>query len=364
MGLASVDDERREVASRTLYHASNFDMFSPVLCLIENNFVILNSFVKWDVLYFTNDHFLMRASEAAKIPIESYLLAEGYKHSRVALGCTELWYHSPIRSGDQTPSFKVNRPKNIWYDHGLDEGGDVIALVCTLRKVTVSEALSIIESLERQGLAQIKNDRNDEIYSTTSIPATQVVVPETKIIKVQEIKHPALMDYLQQWCIDRALAKKHLKEAHYQRATSSQSYFTLGWANGQGFDTRNAYFKGFVGTGKSISTLNMEGNESVLIFEGFLDFLSYVSYCGELSQNEGVLILHSTALKRQAVKAIKQYDIKKVKLFLDRDEVGRACGVFFMKSLFGLSLIDCSDLYAGYKDVNEWYVAFKKEHLS
>lgn len=306
----------------------------------------------------------MRASEAAKIPIEGYLLSEGYKHSRIAQCGTKLWYHSPIRSGDDTPSFIVNRLKNVWYDYGLDEGGDVITLVCTLRKVTVSEALSIIESLERQGLPQFKYDRADEMNSSTIFATTQAVVPETKIIKVQDIRHPALMDYLQQRCIDRTLAKKYLKEVHYQRVVSLQNYFTLGWPNGQGFDTRNAYFKGFVGTGKSISTLNMEGNESVLIFEGFLDFLSYASYCGGQLHDEGVLILHSTALKRQAVKAIKQYDIKKVKLFLDRDEVGRACGAFFLKSLFGLSLIDCSDLYAGYKDVNEWYVAFKKGHLS
>ena len=306
----------------------------------------------------------MRASEAAKIPIERYLLAEGFKHSRVTLGGDELWYHSPIRSGDQTPSFKVNRPKNIWYDHGLDEGGDVIALVCTLRKVTVSEALAIIESLERQGLPQIKNAPVDEINNPRTFYTTQGVVPETKILKVQDIKHPALMDYLQQRCIDRSLAKKFLKEVHYQRVMSLQNYFTLGWPNGQGFDTRNAYFKGFVGTGKSISTLNMEGNESVLIFEGFLDFLSYVGYRREVPKKEGVLILHSTALKRQAVKAIKQYDIKRVQLFMDHDDVGRSCNVFFLKSLLGYEVQDCSELYAGYKDVNEWYVAFKKGHLS
>lgn len=306
----------------------------------------------------------MRASEAAKIPIERYLLAEGFKHSRVTLGGDELWYHSPIRSGDQTPSFKVNRPKNIWYDHGLDEGGDVITLVCTLRKVTVSEALSIIESLERQGLPQIKNDPVDEINSSMTICTTQGVVPESKILKVQDIKHPALMDYLQQRCIDRSIAKKFLKEVHYQRVMSLQNYFTLGWPNGQGFDTRNAYFKGFVGTGKSISTLNMEGNESVLVFEGFLDFLSYVGYREEVPKKEGVLILHSTALKRQAVKAIKQYEIKRVQLFMDHDDVGRACKVFFLKSLLGYEVQDCSELYTGYKDVNEWYVAFKKGHLS
>ena len=176
----------------------------------------------------------MRASEAAKIPIERYLLAEGFKHSRVTLGGDELWYRSPIRSGDQTPSFKVNRPKNIWYDHGLDEGGDVIALVCTLRKVTVSEALSIIESLERQGLPQIKNAPVDEINSSTTICTTQSVVPESKILKVEDIKHPALMDYLQQRCIDRSLAKKYLKRSALSKSDELAELFHVRLAEWSG----------------------------------------------------------------------------------------------------------------------------------
>lgn len=306
----------------------------------------------------------MRASEAAKVPIERYLLAEGFRHSRIALGGEELWYHSPIRSSDKTPSFKVNRPKNIWYDHGLDEGGDVIALVCTLRKVTVSEALSIIESLERQGLPRIDKEVVLSDWASEILPRSQTRAPETKILKIQDIQHPALLKYLEQRCVDNQIAKRYLKEVHYQRGNSSQIYFTLGWPNGQGFDTRNAYFKGFVGIGKSISTLNMEGNESVLVFEGFLDFLSYASYCGDQPQEDGVLILHSTALKRQAIKAIKDNQIKSVKLYLDHDEVGCACKDFFKKVLVDVDVNDCSNLYAQHNDLNEWYVALKKGHLS
>lgn len=312
---------------------------------------------------------LMRATEAAKIPIERYLLAEGYKHSRIGFNGGELWYQSPLRSGDSTPSFKVNRVKNLWYDHGLDEGGDVIKLVCTLRKVTVTEALSIIESLERQGLPRVDNEaalgfgksnRNSQDKSTSDHLSFQ-----TKIIKVQDISHPALLTYLKQRCLDIEVAALYLKEVHYQRSGSAQAYFTLGWPNGDGFDTRNAYFKGFVGTGKTISTINVEGNENVLIFEGFIDFLSYVSYRNHLPENEGMLILHSTALRRQAVNYLQDKNIKSVKLYLDNDEAGDACREFFKKALLGqgIDLKDCSQIYAGYKDFNEWFVAFKKGHL-
>lgn len=312
---------------------------------------------------------LMRATDASNIPIERYLLAEGYKHSRIGFNGEELWYQSPLRTGDSTPSFKVNRAKNLWYDHGLDEGGDVIKLVCTLRKVTVSEALSIIESLERQGLPKIDNEvavssRNTNEKSQEKLSSDHLS-PQTKILKVQGISHPALLNYLKQRCIDQGVANSYLKEVHYQRSGSGQTFFTLGWPNGDGFDTRNAYFKGFVGTGKSISTINVEGNENVLIFEGFIDFLSYISYHTQLPKDEGVLILHSTALRRQVVNYLQEKNITSVRLYLDNDEAGDACREFFKKSLLGqgIDLKDCSDTYAGYKDFNEWFVAFKKGHL-
>lgn len=311
----------------------------------------------------------MRATEAAKIPIERYLLAEGYKHSRIGFNGGELWYQSPLRTGDDTPSFKVNRGKNLWYDHGLDEGGDVIKLVCILRKVTVAEALSIIESLERQGLPRVDNEAAKNFQNTNNKTkaslASDYLSSQTKILKVQDISHPALLNYLKQRHLDQDVANSYLKEVHYQHFGSAQNYFTLGWPNGEGFDTRNAYFKGFVGTGKTISTINVEGNENVLIFEGFIDFLSYVSYRNHLPKDEGVLILHSTALRRQAVTYLQNRKIKSVKLYLDHDEAGDACRELFKKALLGqdIDLKDCSDMYAGFKDFNEWFVAYKKGHL-
>lgn len=50
----------------------------------------------------------MNIEQAKHIPIASYLSREGYQPKRVRHGGTELWYHSPLRKGDDTPSFKVD----------------------------------------------------------------------------------------------------------------------------------------------------------------------------------------------------------------------------------------------------------------
>ena len=88
----------------------------------------------------------MRADQARQVPIQLYLERSGIKPAKVTRNGRELWYTSPIRDGDDTPSFKVDTVKNLWFDHGLSVGGNVIDLVIEMRRVTVKEALSILDS--------------------------------------------------------------------------------------------------------------------------------------------------------------------------------------------------------------------------
>ena len=73
----------------------------------------------------------MRADQARTIPIDRYLYAQGVKPARARMGGCELWYSSPLRQGDKIPSFKIDTLKNLWYDHGLGRGGNIIDLVST-----------------------------------------------------------------------------------------------------------------------------------------------------------------------------------------------------------------------------------------
>jgi DNA primase len=50
------------------------------------------------------------------------------------------WYRSPLREENE-PSFKVNRKLNLWFDHGLGKGGNLIDFGILYNNCTASELL-------------------------------------------------------------------------------------------------------------------------------------------------------------------------------------------------------------------------------
>ena len=68
----------------------------------------------------------MNIEQAKCIPISEILILLNCKQARA--NKTDGTYFSPLRD-EKTASFHVNYSKNIWYDHGIGKGGDVIALV-------------------------------------------------------------------------------------------------------------------------------------------------------------------------------------------------------------------------------------------
>lgn len=72
----------------------------------------------------------MNIAQAKCIPLEQYLERQGLKPQKSRQGGRELWYHSPIRDGDENPSFKVDTIKNVWFDHGVAEGDPLTESSC------------------------------------------------------------------------------------------------------------------------------------------------------------------------------------------------------------------------------------------
>jgi DNA primase len=61
--------------------------------------------------------------EAREIDLVDYLASLG--HIPRKMNGADYWYLSPLRD-EKTPSFKINRQKGVWYDHGTGQGGDII----------------------------------------------------------------------------------------------------------------------------------------------------------------------------------------------------------------------------------------------
>jgi hypothetical protein len=62
----------------------------------------------------------------------------------------DVWYVSPFRPNERTPSFKVDATKSpqVWYDFGMMRGGTIIDLVAAMERTEdISRVLSVIASV-------------------------------------------------------------------------------------------------------------------------------------------------------------------------------------------------------------------------
>lgn len=85
----------------------------------------------------------MNIEEAKSIQLEDYLRRMGF--NPVKQQGDSIWYCSPFRE-EKTPSFKVSASRNLWYDFGIGQGGDIITLAMELQKTKdISYALKTIE---------------------------------------------------------------------------------------------------------------------------------------------------------------------------------------------------------------------------
>jgi hypothetical protein len=301
----------------------------------------------------------MRAKEARDIPISEFLENSGIKPMKFTKSGRELWYSSPIREGDTDPSFKVDTVKNLWFDFGLSRGGNIIDLVCELTHSTVKEALAILDRSGASGRVNIitslprKPAAQTSLLDEKSNAAGEIEKVSFEILSVSEVRDPHLLDYLRSRKIDVNIARSYLKEIRYKLVGKEKSFYALGFPSGESFEVRSKNFKGFLGTHKEISTLNLKNGKSLSIFEGFMNFLAFLSYRHITDFQNSVIILNSVNLKDRALEVIAGYDFSKIYLFLDHDEAGETAKQFFIDHIKNTPVIDKSELYLGYNDFNE-----------
>jgi len=293
----------------------------------------------------------MNSNQAKKIPLSRILDQLGHQPHHQHRD--ELLYLSPLRK-ETEPSFSVNVERNIWHDFGEGKGGNILDFIMEYYGLSdISSALRRLESLMEQ--QQIEPVRPETVTKNTSTPL--------EVQKIQPLQNRALTEYLRGRGISTATARPYVEEIYYTR--QGNNYFALAFPNeSDGYELRNPYFKGVHGT-KDITIIGKkellakrkmkEEGQAVTVFEGFMDFLSALTYYGRDIATP-VIVMNSTALKERTIEAIKEMVIDKVYLYLDRDQSGRELTEHFRHELQGVDLLDKSYLYADYKDFNEYLV--------
>ena len=289
----------------------------------------------------------MNISEAKQIRIVDFLAKLGHRAQYVK--SEQYWYLSPLRQED-TPSFKVNDRLNEWYDFGAATGGDLVELGKHLYGTDgVSEVLSCIE--RQEGIRDLPRVR-------LPVAMLQPVEADMKDVSVVPLRHHALLSYLRSRMIDADIGKMFCKEVHYE--LRRRHYFGLAFGNlSGGYEVRNPYYKGCL-KNKDVSMIRYSHDETqnhVCVFEGFMDFLSYMTLrqagdraiCVEAPCDH--LVMNSVNNLKKALAHLQEYPF--VHCYLDNDLAGQKT-VETIASLFAGKVNNEAYRYDGYKDLNDY----------
>ena len=233
---------------------------------------------------------------------------------------------------EKTPSLFVNFVKNIAFDFGTGKKYDVISLVQGIKLCSVSEALEYLSQFDFSFNEQICNITKDE--------------SRYEILSISEVKHNALIQYLKERRIENNIHL--LKEIHYK--ISDKKYFGIGFKNDTGgYEVRNKYSKICIGR-KDITTIKNKSN-NLRIFEGFMDYLSFIEMKKTLEEQlSDYVILNSVSMIFKLEKIIENYE--KIELYFDNDEAGnRATNEVKQLNPY---VEDNRILYQNYKDLNDF----------
>ncbi|MFB6455894.1 toprim domain-containing protein [Chitinophaga sp. Hz27] len=261
----------------------------------------------------------------------------GYEPSKVIRD--DYWYLSPLRV-EKTPSFKVNRRLNVWYDHGVGQGGDLIDFGCQYCNCSISDLLRKWDDLPSPTFSFQPRIAGEKKNNTEGV---------VSILGIRPVTDQHLLAYLDTRSIPHSLVESYCKEIDF--SLHNRQYRALGFKNDAGgYELRNADFKGCCAP-KDV-TLIVGTGERLNIFEGFFSFLSYLA-CQKVLGDTGddFLILNSLSLLGKAIDLTEKYT--KVALYLDNDIAGkRATSTLKTSDRFS----DCSSLYQGFKDINDWWI--------
>ena len=263
-------------------------------------------------------------------------------------------YLSPLRE-ERTPSFKVDYVRNLWYDFGLGEGGTLLTLVMRLERCDSREAVRRLQNGEKRdaGSASLSPGVGERPTAGGPLPVLRpAAVPALRILSDAPLRHPALVGYLASRGIARRIAAGYCREVRYE--VNGCAFFAVGFRNDAGgWELRSARFKGG-SSPKHITTIDNQ-SDTVIAFEGFMDFLAYLSLKYSERLRIDATVLNSVVNLPKAVPFISRHPV--IHAFFDNDEAGRKATADLIRLCPRSELIDQSHFYHGYKDVNDYLLA-------
>ena len=289
-------------------------------------------------------------SRIKRYPIVEYLERKGVKPVRRT--AAYALYCSPHRE-ETHPSFKVDTEKNLWIDYGEGRGGSIIDLCMRMEGCTLSEAIRLLgQNAPVNGTYSFLND-----FVPNNSQPVMAVNGARRLIEISDTLPSHFQEYLTKVrCINLEKAMPFLKCISYE--VRGRHYQAIGFANlSGGYELRDdKTFKGTIAP-KDITPIFTDRAEPVCIFEGFMDFLSFLSMKEEITNH--CLVMNSVSNVARTIRYLNDRHLTHIRAFLDNDEAGRRAVQDFIKA--GFHIEDMNIHYKDFKDLNEYHVSRVRE---
>lgn len=298
----------------------------------------------------------MTCKIANEISLEILLQSWGFKKLKSHRSGDEFFFENPIRE-DSAPSFSVNVKKNVWIDFLDMKGGKVVDLIMAIEKTDVKGALAWLR--DNTNDIQIDDIKN----RVSPVPYEK---PEARFSfkKARPIFSYGLKDYLEDRGISINIAKTYLEEIRYYDREKKQEYFSLGIKNNSGgYALRNKLGKVILAPNDMKYIPSNVTTETILIFEGTFDFLSYLMIKKTSVLNDDVVILNTLAFTRKAAEMIKNLPhIQRIISFLDNPKEKSSSQEAMDRALDYLSethrkVFLANETFKGFEDIAAYWEA-------
>ena len=179
-----------------------------------------------------------------------------------------------------------------------------------------------------------------------------------KIRLSENLYHNYLLNYFESRKIPEELARKYCREIIMRNQQRNQTFTLIGFENNAGGYALKSPSGYKSTTAAGITTINDKGvrtdiptSSSVLVFEGFFDFLSWQVLQSSLCPSCDVVVLNSVSNLNRASDYLRLHD--KIVCFLDNDTAGKKAFSSIKTMLPDKQIADMSHLYQKHKDLNE-----------
>jgi DNA primase (bacterial type) len=287
------------------------------------------------------------------IDLVDYLASLGHRPARQS--GNDYWYLSPLHE-EKNASFKINRSRQLWYDHSLGKGGDLVAFAkeyyrCDYKEVLqkFSEHLHIPDNIPNKKAA---NTEEQKVATTDAHSDDRRIY----IIVGRPIQAGFLKAYIHSRKIPFSVAAKYCKEVEF--TLKSKKFIALGFKNDAGgYELRNKNFKAS-SSPKAPTVIQLNENSKpahegeLAVFEGLFSFLSFMKLIESkelfVEKPDTVLVLNSLSFLDKSRQTVISYG--HIDLYLDNDTAGDKATSAALS--WGENLTDRRYLYDGFKDLN------------